>query len=108
MSDVESWIALSLVPEIGLVTFRKLLSVFGDPGAVFDVPRKKLSAVDGVGEKRANNIKNFSGWKGVEKQLKQLNRCNARAITFLSDEYPVILHQVQDAPVLLYVKGTIL
>jgi DNA processing protein len=108
VSDVGAWLALSLVPEIGPVTFRKLLSVFGDPGAVFDVPRKELSAVEGVGEKRANNIKDFSGWKGVEQQLKQLNRCNARAVTFLSDEYPVMLRQVEDAPVLLYVKGTIL
>jgi len=65
MSDVESWIALSLVPEIGSGSVRKLLSIFGDVGAVSDVPRKKLSAVDRVGEKRAINIKNFSGWKGL-------------------------------------------
>jgi len=107
MSNIESWIALSLVPEIGPVTFRKLLSIYGDPASVFDVPQKELSAIDGVGEKKAKNIKGFSGRKDAGKQIRQLEQCNANVITFLSPEYPAMLRQIEDTPVLLYVKGTI-
>jgi DNA processing protein len=107
MSNIESWIALSLVPEIGPVTFRKLLSIYGDPASVFGVPLKELSAIEGVGEKKARNIKNFSGGRDIAKQVKELSRCNIKVLTLLSPEYPAMLRQIEDSPVLLYVKGTI-
>ena len=107
MLNPESWIALSLVPEIGNVTFRKLLSLFGTPEAVFHESRERLASIEGIGERRAANIKNFSGWREAEKQLSRLQGMNARAISFQSAEYPAMLRQVEDAPVLLYVRGTI-
>ncbi len=107
MPDLEPWIALSLVPEIGPVTFRKLLSVYGDPAAVFDASRKELESVDGVGERKAKSIKDFSGWKDVKRQVTQLARSGARLLTFLSPDYPAMLRQIDDAPALLYVKGIV-
>lgn len=107
MSNLESWIALSLVPEIGPVTFRKLFSIYGDPAAVFAAPERELSAIDGVGERKAKNIKNFSGWKDLGDQLKEIDRCNAKVLTFASPEYPAMLRQIEDAPVILYARGTV-
>ena len=107
MPDLESWIALSLVPEVGPVTFRKLLSLYRDPASVFEAPLRELSAIEGVGGKKAKNIKDFSGWKNVEKHVEQLNRCDARVVTFRDADYPSMLRQTEDAPVLLYVKGSI-
>lgn len=107
MLNLESWIALSMVPEVGPVTFKKLLSLYRDPASVFKAPLGELSAIEGVGEKKAKNIKGFSGWNDVEKQVKQLNRCSARAVTFHDADYPSMLRQTEGAPVLLYVKGSI-
>jgi len=107
MTNFESWIALSMVPEIGNVTFKKLLSVYGAPEEVFSAPLKALSRTEGVGEKKAHHIKNFSRWKDVETQLKLLIQHNARLVTYHSQEYPEMLRQIEDAPVSLYVRGTI-
>lgn len=107
MPDLESWIALSLVPEVGPVTFKKLLSLYRDPALVFKASLGELSAIEGVGKKKAKNIKDFSGWRGVEKQVKQLDLCSARVVTFRDADYPSMLRQTEDAPVLLYVKGFI-
>jgi DNA processing protein len=107
MPDIESWIALSLVPEIGPVTFRRLFSIYGDPAAVFAAPGKELSAIDGVGQRKAKNIKNFSAWKDIGKQIREIERCNAKVLTFPSPEYPAMLRQLEDAPVILYVRGTV-
>jgi DNA processing protein len=107
MPDLESWIALSMVPEVGPVTFKKLLSCYGDPSSVFRAPLAELSAAEGVGRKKAGNIKNFSGWGEVDKQVKQLGRCKARAVTFQDTEYPPLLRQEDDAPVLLFVRGSL-
>lgn len=96
-----------MVPEIGPITFRKLLSLYGEPASVFATPIRELAAIEGVGEKKAKNIKNFSEWKDVEKQLKLLNQYNAVVITFHSPEYPTMLRQIEEAPVVLYVKGTV-
>jgi len=107
MPDLESWIALSLVPEVGPVTFRKLLSLYRDPASVLKAPFGELAAIDGVGEKKARNIKDFSGWKNVEKHVERLSRCDARVVTFRDADYPSMLRQTEDAPVFLYVKGSI-
>lgn len=96
-----------MVPEIGNITFRKLLSIYGNPEAVFDASIKELSSINGVSKSKAKNIKNFSGWNGVEKQLKLLHQSNARVVTYNSPDYPVMLRQIEDAPAVLYVKGTI-
>jgi DNA processing protein len=107
MPNRESWIALSLVPEVGPVTFRKLLSLYRDPDSVFKAPLRELSAIEGVGEKKAKNIKDFSGWKDVEKHVRQLNGCDACVVTFRDSSYPSLLRQTEDAPVILYVRGSI-
>lgn len=96
-----------MVPDVGPVTFKKLLSLYGDPASVFKTSPGELSAIEGVGKKKARHIKDFAGWKDAEKQVKQLNQCRARAVTFRSPEYPVMLRQMEDAPVLLYIKGDI-
>ncbi|HXX80273.1 MAG TPA: DNA-processing protein DprA [Thermodesulfovibrionales bacterium] len=107
MANLESWIALSMVPEIGNVTFKKLLSMYNTPDEVFKAPLKELSCAEGVGEKRAHHIKNFSRWKDVEKQLELLVQHNARLVTYHSQEYPPMLRQIEDAPVNLYIRGAI-
>ena len=106
MSKPEQWIALAAVPEVGPVTFRKLISLYGEPSSVFEAPLEELSSIEGVGQKKAKNIKGFSGWKDAEKEVRLLTQCNARVLTFPSPEYPALLRQIEDAPAILYVRGT--
>ncbi|GAB4424003.1 MAG: DNA-processing protein DprA [Thermodesulfovibrionales bacterium] len=108
MSNLDSWIALSMVAEIGHVTYRKLLSIYGSPEAVFDAPLKELSGIDGVGERKARNIKDFSGWDDVRRQLAELNQMGVNVVSYNSPEYPQMLRQIENAPIILYVKGTIM
>lgn len=96
-----------MVPEIGGITFRKLLSVYGSPEAAFKAPLGGLKSISGVSESKARNIKNFSDWKGVDSQIEMLSRSGARPVTLDSPDYPVMLGQIEDAPPLLFVKGTI-
>jgi DNA processing protein len=107
-ANIESWVALSMVPEVGTVTYRKLLSVYGSPEIVFQAPIEELSRIEGVGEKRARNIKEFDGWKCVENQFARLNQIGGRIITFENPEYPAMLRQIDHVPVLLYVKGNVI
>jgi DNA processing protein len=108
MPNLESWVALSMVHGIGVATYRKLISVYGSPEAVFCAPLAELAKMDGVGEKKARNIKGFDAWKGVETHSAGLERIGGRIITFKDPEYPTMLRQVENAPVVLYTKGNVI
>jgi DNA processing protein len=107
MDSRAEWIALLAVPEIGPVTFRKLLGIYGEPGQVFRASQKELAAIEGVGERKAKSIKDFSRWKEAGKDLALLDRIKARVVTFRDPDYPALLKQTEAAPALLYVRGTL-
>ncbi len=96
-----------MVPEIGNITFRRLLSAFGSPEAVFDATAEDLVRVSGISERKARNIKQFAGWRNVEEQVELLDKSKARAVTCVSPEYPSLLRQIEDAPAVIFVKGRI-
>lgn len=108
MSSLDSWIALSLVPEVGNITFKKLLAVYESPEAVFDAPVKDLLQINGMSEKKAENIKSFSDWSGVKKQIEHIRDTGVTVITCQSREYPDRLKQIDNAPNVLYLKGSLI
>jgi DNA processing protein len=98
-------IALCSIPDIGPVTVRRLVSVFGSAEAVFKSGVKELTGVEGVGKKRAEAIKNFSGFSGIERNLKKLKNQGVKVIALDSDRYPEMLRNIQDPPLVIYMKG---
>ncbi len=96
-----------MIPDIGPVTVKKLISKFGTPQGVFSADIDELKIVDGVGEKRARNIKGFSGWDELERMLKRLEDEKVRVVPYHDKEYPSLLREIEDAPVVLYIKGQI-
>lgn len=107
MTDLLYWIALSMIPDIGPVTVRRLISKFKKPQEVFLADINELKVVDGVGEKRAGSIKLFSGWKEVEKSLRRLEDEKVKVIPYTDKGYPFLLRQIEDGPLVLYLKGEI-
>lgn len=105
MPDIESWIALTMVPDVGPATIGKLLSVYGSPEAVFNAPFKDLMDIEGIGEGKARSINSFSGWKDVKKQIEKMNRMDVRPVALDNPEYPAMLKEIADPPVMLYIKG---
>jgi len=108
MSDLRYWIALSMLPDIGPVFSRKLLSHFKTPERIFHAGMDELLSVEGVGINRARGIKKFSSWKDVEKQMKVLEKKDIQAVGLDHPSYPEMLREIEDAPVIIYMKGDIL
>jgi DNA processing protein len=107
MEDLTYWIALSMVPDIGPVGARKLLTVFGKPKNIFDAGFDALTAVEGIGLQRAINIKAFSSWKEVEDKIQVMGKRGIKAVLIGEPSYPEMLKEIGDAPVILYTKGEI-
>lgn len=100
-------IALSSIQDLGPLTIKRLLSYFKSPRAVFKAGLKDLTKVEGVGEKRANAIKNFSGLDEIEKGLKGLTANDIKVLTYYSEDYPEMLENIADAPLVIYIKGEV-
>jgi DNA processing protein len=107
MSDIKYSIALSMLQDIGPVGAKKLLSVLGTSEKIFTSEFEALLAVEGIGINRARNIKEFSSWKDVEKQIKVLEKSEIKAVSFDDSLYPEMLREIEDAPVVVYIKGDI-
>lgn len=107
MSDLQYWLALNLLSDIGPVVSRRLLSAFGNPGNIFSMPSEELRNVEGVGEKRARGITGYSQWESVRKEIDYAEKHNIKLITFNDPDYPEGLKRINDAPLVLYIKGNL-
>jgi len=107
MTDRIYWIALTEVPDIGPITAKKLLALYKRPESIFKASYKELSGIPGISLKKAKNIKDFSGWKKIENSIKMLEYRGIRTVTYHDRDYPETLKNIDDAPIVFYVKGQI-
>jgi DNA processing protein len=105
MSDLQYWLALNSIPDIGPVAVRKLLSACGAPENVFQMSIDELMRIEGIGKSRAAKIISFNRWDFVERELRKAETMNMRFLTPDDPDYPDGLRQIHNAPIVLYVKG---
>jgi DNA processing protein len=108
MDPREAFVALNLIEHVGPVRARQLLNHFGDPVAILGASRSQLLQVSGIGAETADAI---AGWEksidlGVE--LKRITEFGCRIVTQADTEYPELLRQIYDPPIVLYVRGQLL
>lgn len=105
MTDLQYWLALNSLTDIGPVVARNLLSAFGSPDNIFNMTTDELRQVEGVGEYRAQKIISFKSWDDVNREIEKAGKNNVRILTLDNPDYPEGLKQIHGAPVILYVKG---
>jgi len=105
--EIFYWLALSLVPGVGSILFKRLLERFKTPEAVFRAAAKELSAVEGLGEKVAQAIREGPFEKKVERELYLLEKVGGRILTLGDENYPKRLKDIYDPPPVLYVRGAL-
>jgi len=105
MADIRSWIGLSMVQEIGPVWGRKLVASFGSPENIFEAGTDDLLSVKGISRERVENIRKFSQWDEVDKYVGVIERKGISVVTYQDDRYPEVLKNIEDAPLILYIKG---
>lgn len=101
--DLASWIELSLVPGLGGGSFRSLLSTFGLPAQVLRATPSQLRRV--VPEALASRILERRFGTEIEAALQWAARPGHAVLTLADSQYPKLLLEVPDPPVLLYVSG---
>jgi DNA processing protein len=108
MADIRYWIALSMVSDIGPMRAKKLLAAFGTPEKIFDARVDDLLEIENIGRNRANSIRQFSSWEDVEKRAKLVEQKGMTVVSLESPVYPEMLREIDDAPLVLYMKGSLI
>lgn len=98
-------IALTLIPNIGPVQAKQLIEHFGNAESIFKAKKKDLSAVDGIGEIRAKQIKDFNQFKDAEDEITFTEKHHIQCLFLTNNDYPKRLLHCYDAPTILYYRG---
>lgn len=105
--EQEALLRLIQVDGVGSSRIRSLVGRFRTPGAVLDASEAALASVDGIDRTTATKIKRAGGEDFARQQLQRMRRLGVRLITFWDAEYPALLKQIYDPPVVLFVRGEI-
>lgn len=98
-------IAITQVPAVGSITAKQLISYCGGAEEVFKQSKQKLLRIPGIGEKTANEIVAFDGFKRIEQELKFIEQHRVMPLFYLNEAYPQRLKQQVDSPCMLYSLG---
>lgn len=97
------WLAALYLPGVGPQKIKKWLTCFDNIASVFSATPTEL--VDaGIAEKDIQSIRN-PAWHAVESDLLWAEGSEHHLITLDDPRYPILLREIHDPPIVLYVRG---
>ena len=107
MDDLKYKIGIGLIPGIGDILAKKLISYCGGVEAVFKEKKTALLKIPNVGEILADSIVNHDVLAKAEKEVDFINKHRISYSFYLDDDYPVRLKNCLDSPVIIFFKGDV-
>ncbi len=101
-------IALGLIPGIGPITAKSVIAYTGGVENVFKARKEELTKAIGVGEYTATQIvKGKKFIKQAEDEVKFIIKNKITPLFYTDEDYPFLLKQCPDAPLMIFVKGNL-
>lgn len=99
-----AWIRLN---RTGLSPQRQLalLRAFGSPAEIFAADDDDILVVEGITDLHLSKLRKARQDDAPERDAQKLKAMGARLLTYTDDDYPALLRQIPDPPMLLYVLG---
>lgn len=106
MSDARYWLGFSLIPEIGPRRLAMLRDAFSDLGLAWAADETGLRCA-GLDGKPLQSILRARDRIDLDAQMAKVKAAGARLLSLDDPNYPTLLRMLPDAPMLLYVRGTL-
>ena len=103
--SLEYKIAISLIPGIGSVTARTLISYVGSVEGVFYEKEKNLLKIPGIGEVNAQRVARQTVLDRAKREVEFIGKNRIQTFFYLDADYPTRLRNCSDAPIILYYRG---
>ena len=107
MDSREAFVALNMIDHVGPVRVRQLLEHFSDAASILKASKQELLRVRGIGDETAEAIASWEKNVDLVSELKRCEEFGCHVVTQEDEEYPELLRQIYDPPIVLYVKGTL-
>ena len=105
MDEREAHIAFNLLPGIGPLRVKQLVSRLGSPEAALGSSADTLAKVQGIGRDLAALIADWENRVDLSTELKKIRDLGVCVVIPSDTLYPRLLRQIYDAPLVLYVWG---
>jgi len=106
MKNLEYLVALHRVNGLGTVRLRTLLNVYQDPKLIWEEnPQEFLSM--GVPQNVVKALGELKKQINPEQYLESIYKSKIKILTIFDDDYPDLLKQIYDPPIIIYYQGEI-
>lgn len=103
---VRAMVKFNLTGEIGPVIFQRLVQHFGSPEEALKADFDRVRMVEGIGKIRAAKLTEAPKYD-VDEELELAEKAGVRILAYTDPDYPSKLKEVENPPIILYVKGDI-
>lgn len=107
MLEHDAYILLNLIPGIGPARVASLISFFGSAAELFEHKPEELTAVRGISRELAEKIAAEAESSLLDEELDRIALGGVKVFTRADKEYPEALRSLEDAPLCLYICGTL-
>ena len=105
MSKQDYWIAFSSIEQLDSSFVQRLYNYFGDIEVAFNSDLKDLSQIEGLSVKKAENFIKARDKVDIKKVVNGVLSRGINFLTFEDENYPYMLRQISNPPIVLYYKG---
>lgn len=106
-NDLKHKIGIGLIPKIGPVLTKRLITYCGSLEEVFKEKGRNLSKIPGIGDTLAHYIKENNVLEKAEKEVEFIVKKNIKSLFYLDENYPERLRHCFDAPIIFYYRGDV-
>lgn len=108
-SDTLELVALTLIPGLGPVRTRRVIEALGSAATALGASQRDLESVEGIGPGVASSVQKNKAraLADAERESARLEKVGGRIVAITDAEYPELLRPLPDAPLVLYVRGSL-
>src|SRR5687768_16818638 len=97
-----------MLEHVGPIRLRKLTEHFGAAPAILAASAAQLQRVEGIGAETADAIAHWEQRVDLSAELRRIEEYGCQVVIEADENYPSLLRQIYDPPIVLYVKGSLL
>jgi len=105
-SNIHYWLALKLVPRLAIHKKLALVDSYGLT-ALFSLSKKSSSTLTSVHNLTSKQLAAFHhpDWQAIEEIINNSKCCHSEIIVYDDLEYPYLLKQIYDPPLVIFLQG---
>lgn len=107
MNNKKYWIALSSIEQLDSVFIQKLYNFFGDIETAYKAELSDYSQIDGLSKRKTEILIEKRKSINPDKELDFINKKSIKFLSFDDENYPYMLRQISNPPMILYYKGNL-